>query len=348
MPRSKASQFPDFINRGNSNPRFSQSSRDPRRATARTPQAPRRYGRNPRFAQTTPIESRRQIACPEFLRPFTLAFDKLNNLFQEVVKNSPPDFMTTQVTDLYKGMKHFCDVFVQHASVHFSGVAPERDSRGAMQFTSMYRSAKTFVEQWAAFIDVINEMETEGLGPYVSRINTSFDEIFNAILQVRTAMPRMRFRTDIAVLALSKLQNGVIALRDEISAMILAPKESRFVGFSHSLFKRRITLLMHSIGDLYDRALPHSCLPVGTTLATRAVISSAIAAISTAVNMARQCEQVFVVLKDEVLNVNTELSRVCQEINFPLAVSVVFDDEIREEESHAVKQPEAQVHVVNL
>ena len=64
--------------------------------------------------------------------------------------------------------------------------------------------------------------------------------------------------------------------------------------------------------------------------------------------MARQCEQVFVVLKDEVLNVNTELSRVCQEINFPLAVSVVFDDEIREEESHAVKQPEAQVHVVNL
>lgn len=339
MPRSNASQFPDFINRGRSNPRFSQSARsDPRRATAKTPNAPRRYGSNRRIIEATPTESRRQIACPEFLRPFTLAFDKLNRMFQELVKNSPPDFMTTSVTDLYKGMQNFCDVFVQHASVHFSGVAPDRDERASMQFTPMYRSAKTFITQWAAFIDLINEMETEGLGPYVSRINASFDDIFNAILQVRTSMPRMRFRTDVAVVALDQLQNGVIALRNEISSMILTPKNTRFTGFSNVAFKRRITLLMHSVGDLYDRALPHSCIPVAKTLTTRSVISSSIAAISTAVNMARQSDQFFLILKDEVLNVNTELSRVCQLMNFPLAVSVVFDDEQESERPNTPEQ----------
>lgn len=253
--------------------------------------------------------------------------------------------MSVKITELYKDLQNMYEQFVQQASIVFSEQS-DTHSRASMQSTPMHKTAKSFVYQWAAFIELINELESEGLAPFISRVNSSFDDIFNSLYTIRTSMPVIRFRTDIACVALDRFQSGVIALRDQISRMVLAKKEERFEGFMPLEFKKKITVLMHQISDLYGHALPHSCLSTAKTQTTRFTMSSAIAGISIAVNMAREADATYASLKGQIMEVNQQLTRVCRHLSLPFCVSLVFDDDEVPEEG--VEITGRKIHVVNV
>jgi hypothetical protein len=160
----------------------------------------------------------------------------------------------------------------------------------------------------------------------VNRIRASFVAIFGAVGIIRFAMPRLRFRTDIGCVALQALQDDAVRLREEIAAVLLAPRAARFEGFNPVAFKRRIALTMHSVSDLYDRALLHSGIPLAKLVACRTAMSSAVAAIAMSLHTAHQSDQNFNLLRRQIYIVNRKLTLLYEKLRFPFALSLVLQD----------------------
>jgi hypothetical protein len=182
------------------------------------------------------------------------------------------------------------------------------------------------LDSWKAFIESVNETESEGLAPYVNRIRSSFDTIFEVIATIRGSSPRFRFRSDIGCIGILDFEDGIVMLQDEISALLESPPGERFDGFLPRAFRRRIAAIMHGISDLFDRALLHTGMTVGTTVACRTALSSAVAGLAVALEMAGQIGGTFNAIRAQIFDVNLKLTALFEKLRFPFALALTLHE----------------------
>jgi hypothetical protein len=259
-------------------------------------------------------------------REFIVQFNHLTLLFQQFRKGLSTDQVETKISMLHKSLVEAYSVFIKRASVHLSCVSPELDLHTSVKSSPLNHSGRTLLRCWAAFIEGLNELENEGLRPYVNRINAGFDAVFDSIGIVRFAMPLLQFRTDVGCVALQAFQDDAVRLREEITAVLLSPRGERFEGLNPVAFRKRIALTMHSISDLYDRALLHSGIPLAKLVASRTAMSSAVAAISVGLHTARQNDQNFTLLRSQIYTVNRKLMILFEKLRFPFTLSLILQD----------------------
>jgi hypothetical protein len=289
----------------------------------------------------SPTTSRIEIAAPLDTRPFILAFNRLNVLFADFCKRFSTDHPDCELSAHLAEFSKCCQVFLKQATVHLSCVAPDLDLRASASSSTLHRSGRRLLECWKIFIEDFNISESEGLGPYTNRINSSFDTIFDAIATIRFSMSRFQFKTDNSCIALQNFQDSIVLLRDEIFAVLEQPMRERFVGFLPKVFQRRIAATMHAISDLFDHALLHSCLTVAVTVSCRTELSSAVAGIAVAMEMARQNGEIFNELRAQIFEVNQQLTLLFEKLRFPFALALVLSEktvEINDSEGNLVEE----------
>jgi hypothetical protein len=258
-------------------------------------------------------------------------FDHLTRVFAEFASKNQPVLTDSRISPYHKALREDYLSFLRQATIHLSCVAPDHDLRGSMKSSQLYRSARSLLYNWAGFIESANELENDGIRPYVNGINSNFNAVFDCIATVRSLLPVIRFRTDIACVALQNFQDDMLQLRTEITRIIVSPKAQRFQGFLHVAFKRRIVLMMHQISSLFNKSLLHSCVSITRLATARALISSSIAAIAMDVEMAHQFDESFNLLRQEICLLNDKLTRLFDLLKIPFEVSLVFQDEAKAE-----------------
>lgn len=179
------------------------------------------------------------------------------------------------------------------------------------------------MESWKAFIEAVTQSESEGLAPYIHRIDEGFETVFQTIATIRQSLIGLRFRTDVISVGLQNCQDGAAQLRDEITAVIESPPDGRFDGFVPAAFRKRVSMLMHAISDLFDHGLRHSGLTVGTTVACRTALASAVAEIAIAFEMVHQHGGTFDALRAQIYDVNHKLTRLFEKLRFPFTIMLI-------------------------
>jgi hypothetical protein len=275
----------------------------------------------------SPTTARTEIAAPVDARTFIVEFNRLTSLFSQFSKQLGEHDSDKRAATLFTEVSRNCDIFLKQAAVHLSCVAPQLDSRASATSSQLHRSGRALLNSWRAFIEAQGKCEGEGLGPYVVRIHQSFEEIFQAIVTLRENLPIRRFRTDTSCITLQNFQDQVLLLREEIAAVLRRPSQERFEGFNPQIFQKRIALLMHAVSDLFDRALLHVGLTVAVTISSRTTISSSIAAIGVALQMAWQSEDAFNAMRERVFEVNQELTKLFGKLRFPFAIEIVLREQ---------------------
>ncbi|OHT04799.1 hypothetical protein TRFO_06262 [Tritrichomonas foetus] len=334
--------------------RFAQSQRSPRRPfnksfgkTMMSTQEVMPYGRKPPKPPressvrsyhhpytASPTESRKSLAAAQPIREYMIHFDKLVEMARDYLKTNPT---FSYFNDDCKKLLDIYEIFIIQSSNHFSTNNPDDDPRPTIKTTPIYKAAKNLLGAWAKFIESTNTIENEGLSPYINIINDSFDQLIRTLRFLRRSMPNIRYKTDPHCVSFEQFQNNVLSFQDEINEQILAPKEIRFKTFDANHFHRQITFLMRQIFDIYAHSLPHSCISLAVKIQTRTELSTSIANISSAVLAARKSDEMFNLMKGEIILANQRLTSIFQRMNFPFSVSLIFDKDEKNDKNKTLK-----------
>lgn len=317
-------------------PRFSQSSRSPRRPllletaelpfTQRSPRPPRASAKSMR-APISPRPIHKLIPANPALRKFITSFESLSTIFRSFTKTNPTDYLDPRLLISFQDLGKAYKSFLNQATIHFSTLKHDQANKMSMKSSPLFQTSQTYLHAWVSFIEQISICESEGLAPHLGQLNDGFDTFFSCFAQIRQSMPTIRFKTDVGCVALEKLQNQIIKLRDDLSRIFFAPKDERFSTFDPLKFKMRMAQLMHQISDLFDRALLHSSLPISKTIPARTNMTSVLASISIIVNTARNYDIMFTNLKTHLVVMNERLTCLFKMMGFPYTVSIAFYDD---------------------
>jgi hypothetical protein len=254
-------------------------------------------------------------------------FDHMTSLFLDFIRRNQPVLTDSKISPLYRAIRDDYAMFLKQATIHLSCVDPETDVRGSMKSSQLYRSGRSLLMNWAAFIESTNELENDGLQPYVDGIEASFGSIFDSVAALRSELPVIRYKTDVPVVGLQNFQDTMLGLRTEIYEMIVTPKAQRFEGFEEVGFKHEIGGHMHLVTDLFNRALLHSGISPVRSANARAMITASLAAIAMSVGMAQQFDESFDVLRQEICRLNEKLTVLFDLMRSPFEVALILDNQ---------------------
>jgi hypothetical protein len=255
-------------------------------------------------------------------------FDFLTVIFVDFLHRNQPVLTDSNISPIYRAIREDYAMFLKQATLHLSCVAPVPDARASMKSSPLYRSGHSLLVHWAEFIESTNELENDGLQPYVNRISDSFHSILDSISVLGSELPVIRFKTDVPIVALQNFQNMIRNFRAAIYDMILTPK-TRFEGFEEAAFKHDITELMHVVTDLFNRALLHSGISRVKAESARASMTASLAAIAMSVSMAQQFDESFAILRRQIWRLNDRLTRLFDLLAIPVEVALVLKEDAR-------------------
>jgi hypothetical protein len=233
---------------------------------------------------------------PTLMHPLIRSYDELRQSLRQFVdvcllESMAPSLMK-QFTQVSQTFETFCGL--SSGLVH--AVVAKMRTRGT---SSMFRTGRRLITEWADFVAVFNRLVSYRLSPQLELFATLFTSLLAQLNEFELLFRAGSFDTLISPASFDRIRAEVIAMRKEANAAHRLAKTPRSAEFDQRDFGRRILALGNGIAKIFRLSVP-----------------------------------VVVMVTAEVMRLRTNLKAICDDLTRTGGATCIFDDNAAQTRFH--------------
>jgi hypothetical protein len=242
--------------------------------------------------------------------------------YQHFIVLSPPSLFRTDFPLQFTRFTSSFRIFSRQLSLALA--TPQRIAVNS--FTSpLFLKARSLFIEWGEFLDEVNLISEQGVAPHISALNHDFAVLFGGMNRCLEIIVASNFRSDRPIACWSDLRPLVVQLRD-ICADVFASRDGpRLEHFSPAAFQAMVICATRLLLELFDHQLRGAAAGGRSLLRMKAEMAAALAGLGPVMRSVACFGAALADLKQRVLDLNSELSRVHDRFGLPFGLSLVLE-----------------------
>jgi hypothetical protein len=187
------------------------------------------------------------------MHPLIQSYHELGESLHQFVDGCILESIAPSLMMQFFAVSQTFDTFCALSSSLVHAVIAKMRTRGT---SSMFRTGRRMITEWADFVAVFNRVVGHGLTPQLDLFTTLFTSLLSELSEIEVLFRAGSFDTLISPASFDKIRTEAIAMRKEVGAARRLARTARSREFNQRDFGRRITDLGNGIARIFRLSVP--------------------------------------------------------------------------------------------